>query len=153
MKPEQTHFLKNEYLPLLRMTTPSTQALWGKMNFQQMLEHMSDSVRIASGKDTHQLHTPVELLEKAKIFMMSDKPFRENTKNVMMGAELPAIRNVTINDALDELQNELNYFFEFYELNKTKTVLNPIFGKLNFNENIHLIHKHALHHLKQFGIE
>ncbi len=152
MNPEQIHFLKNEYLPLLRKTNSSAQGRWGKMNFQQMLEHMSYSVRIASGKDTRKLHTPVELLEKAKTFMMSDKPFRENTKNVMMGTEPPAIRNATINDALDELQSELNYFFECYDLNKNQTIMNPIFGELNFNENIHLIHKHALHHLKQFGV-
>ena len=29
--------------------------------------------------------------------------------------------------------------------------LNPIFGELDFNGNVQLLYKHALHHLRQFG--
>jgi hypothetical protein len=32
------------------------------------------------------------------------------------------------------------------------TTRNPFFGDLNFAENVHLLHKHALHHLRQFGV-
>ena len=29
---------------------------------------------------------------------------------------------------------------------------NPIFGDLDFAANVQLLHKHALHHLRQFGL-
>ncbi len=149
---EKIHFLKQEYLRLLEKTDPETKAAWGKMNFQQMLEHMSDSFRIANGKDPHRLYTPVEAVEKYKAFAMSDKPFKENTKNALLADEPALLRNAKPEQALTELQLEINDFFNVFESEPGKTITNPIFGDLNFKEWIQLLHKHAIHHLKQFGI-
>jgi predicted DNA-binding protein with PD1-like motif len=59
----------------------------------------------------------------------------------------------TVQAAIGKLQEELIHFFEVFEKNTSLTSLNPFFGVLNFEENIQLLHKHALHHLKQFGVE
>jgi len=83
---------------------------------------------------------------------MSDKPFKENTVNSLM-PEVPApVKNPSVQEAINELQNEINNFFFTFEKNKFQTTRNPFFGDLNYEENVQLLHKHALHHLKQFGV-
>ena len=123
------------------------------MSVQQMIEHYAgDAVRNASGRlkiDT--IITLPENLGRMREFMMSDKPFKENTKNPLMGKEPAPLQYQTVQAAIGSLQEELIYFFEVYE--KNQIIRNPFFGDLNFEQNVQLLHKHALHHLKQFGVE
>ncbi|HWJ90418.1 MAG TPA: hypothetical protein VNR87_04865, partial [Flavisolibacter sp.] len=62
------------------------------------------------------------------------------------------VKNISCNAALDELENEIKHFFSVFEKNNLRVTRNPFFGDLNYEENIHLLHKHALHHLRQFGV-
>jgi hypothetical protein len=152
MNEEKIHFLKHEYISELKKIPSQTKPNWGKMTFQQMLEHMSDFLRIASGKTVYtDVITPEERLPRMREFIMSDKPFRENTLNPML-SEIPApVINESVEIALDELQEELNYFFDVFEKNNLKVTRNPIFGDLNYEENVSLVYKHAVHHLRQFS--
>ena len=84
--------------------------------------------------------------------MMSDKPFKENTKNPLLGEEPAALRYKTVQGAIGALQQELIYFFEAFEKNPALITRNPFFGDLNFEQNVQLLHKHAIHHLSQFGV-
>jgi hypothetical protein len=153
MNEEKLQFLKHRLVILLRQVPSDTHPLWGKMTLQQMVEHFSDSVRIASGKTIYtNIVTPEEHLEKMRIFLISEKPFKENTMNPLM-PEVPApVRNRSAEEAINELKTELADFFSYFEKNPIKATRNPIFGDLNFEENVQLLYKHALHHLKQFGI-
>ena len=63
------------------------------------------------------------------------------------------MRYKTVQAAIGKLQQELIIFFEVYEKNPKLVVRNPFFGDLDFEQNVQLLHKHALHHLKQFGVE
>jgi hypothetical protein len=146
-------FLKHRLIPLLRQIPSDTKPHWGKMTLQQMVEHFSDSVRIASGKTVYaDFVLPDEQLQKAREFMLSEKPFRENTVNPLM-PEVPApVVNVSAEEAINELQKELNHFFSVFEKNNLQVTRSPFFGDLNYEQNVHLLHKHALHHLRQFGI-
>lgn len=150
---EKAEFLKSRFIPLLKQIPTDRQPSWGKMTLQQMIEHFSDSVRIASGKTVVQdIITPEEQLDKIRAFLMSEKPFRENTPNSLMPVVPAPVRNVSMNDAVNELQKQLNFFFSVFEKNNLQVTRNPFFGDLNYEQNVHLLHKHALHHLKQFGI-
>lgn len=150
---EKEDFLKNHFIVFLRAADHVSPPLWGKMNFQQMVEHMIDSVQIANGKiKKTNVVTPAEFLEKAKTFMLSDKPFRENTKNVEMPEEPAAIKFSDIDTAIQKLEQELKDFFKSFEANPNQVILNSIFGELHYEEWVHLIYKHSTHHLKQFGI-
>jgi len=83
--------------------------------------------------------------------MLSETPFRENTTNPLM-PEVPApVVNVSKDEAINELQNELKFFFSVFEKNNLQVTRNPFFGDLNYEENVQLLYKHAAHHLKQFG--
>lgn len=150
---EKVLFLKKDFLSLLRQISSDALPAWGKMTLQQMVEHFSDSVRIASGKTVFtEISTPEGHLDKARNFLMSDKPFRENTANALM-PEVPApVRNKTIKEAYSELEKELDYFFSVFQKNDLQVTRNPFFGDLNYEQNIQLLYKHALHHLRQFGL-
>ena len=85
--------------------------------------------------------------------MMSERLFKENTKNKLMNEEPEPVKHKTVQAAIGELHQEIIHFFEVFEKNPGMKVRNPFFGDLNFDESIQLLHKHALHHLRQFNIE
>jgi hypothetical protein len=150
---EKENFLRTEFITLLQRLDPATPPRWGKMNVQQMIEHFADTVMNASGKLKLPAVNQGERLQKFREFMMSEKPFQPNTKNPLMGEEPAPLKCHTVQAAIGKLQEELIHFFEVFEKNTSLATLNPFFGVLNFEENIQLLYKHALHHLKQFGVE
>jgi hypothetical protein len=151
MNTAKLQVLKEQLIPLLQNLAPDAKGQWGVLNGQQMVEHLSDAFKTASGKLKFPLQLPAEQLEKMRAFMLSEKPFRENTKNPNM-PDVPApSRHATMQQALAALQTELNTFINSYETQPGKKEINPFFGELDFAEQVHLLHKHALHHLRQFG--
>ena len=153
MNQEKYEFLKNNFLPLLSGLSPDSTGRWGKMNGQQMVEHVCDFFKVSSGKLHFQLVTPEEHLPRFKEFLMSEKEFRQNTKAPVLPEEPFPLRYGTMQESLQELENELNGFFDYFNGNPEKRTLHPVFGNLNFAEWVQLHHKHVIHHLKQFGLE
>jgi hypothetical protein len=150
---EKENFLRTKLISHLQKLDPDTPPLWGKMNVRQMIEHMTDVLMSASGKIKLPIVTPTERLPKLQEFMMSEKPFKENTKSPVLGEEPAPLKKHTKEAAIGKLQEEIIYFFEAFEKDPALKTINPVFGELNFEMNIQLLYKHALHHLKQFGIE
>lgn len=147
-------FLKEKLIPLLRALPATTQPEWGKMNVQQMIEHLADTFKVASGRLVNTtLVTPNERLESYRQFLMSDKPFPRGLENPLLPKDPVPVRNSTIAESLNELQTEIDYFFTVFEENNQQTTLHPYFGQLNFDMNVQAQYKHMLHHLKQFGVE
>lgn len=154
MNLDKLAFLKNEFIPHLRKIAPDAKGVWGVMNGQQMVEHFIYVVKIAHGKLVSPFINEGERLEKSRMFLLSEIPFKENTKNPLLNQEGEPLKYPDINTALEKLQTELDKFFTFFENpEEKKTTQNPFFGELDFSMNVQLLHKHALHHLKQFGIE
>jgi hypothetical protein len=155
MSIEKENFLRTKFVTYLQQMNPATSPRWGKMSVQHMIEHFGgDAVRNANGRlKIEKILTPPEKLSAMREFLMSEKPFKENTKNILMGEEPAPLRYKTVQAAIGALQQELIYFFEAYADNPQMIIRNPFFGDLNFEQNVQLLHKHALHHLKQFGVE
>jgi hypothetical protein len=149
---DKLNFLKNEFPNLLKKLNPEAKGLWGVMNGQQMVEHMAESISYATGKNNQVLYTPVEHVHKYKEFAMSDKEFKPNTKNALMSETAPAIQKRDIQEAISEVEKEIGDFIKYFENNKGATLTNSFFGELNFEEWTHLLHKHSIHHCKQFGL-
>ena len=152
MNQDKINFLKNDFIFLLKHLAPDARGSWGAMNGQQMVEHFVDVVKNASGKLQLPMVNEGEKLAKAREFMLSDKPFAENIKNPFISETPPATKKATMQGAIEKLQKELIYFFEIFEKNPALTTQNPFCGELDFDANIHLLHKHARHHLRQFGL-
>ena len=69
-----------------------------------------------------------------------------------MPDEPPPLKNANMNEAIVELQKEIDDFFSAYSVNVGMRIVNPFFGNLNWEEQVQLLHKHATHHAKQFGL-
>jgi hypothetical protein len=149
---DRLQFITLVFPSLLRKLSGSEKPQWGVMSPLQMVEHMSDSFRNASGKLILPVHTPAEQLPAFKSFMMSDKEFRPNTKNPLLGLQPEPARSQAMEEAIQELEQEIADFVSSFEKQPGKTVTNPIFGELNFGEWTQLLSKHARHHLRQFGL-
>jgi hypothetical protein len=139
----------------LQRLDPSTPPKWGKMSVQQMIEHFTnDALRNANGRlKTDTIITRPEHLERMREFILGEKPFKENTRNALMSEEPAPTEYKTVQAAIGALQQELIWFFEAYEQKPDMVVRNPFFGDLNFEQNVQLLYKHAIHHLRQFGVE
>jgi hypothetical protein len=155
MSIEKENFLRTKLVTYLQRLDPATPPRWGKMNVQQMIEHYAgDALRNANGGlKIVDIITPPENLDRMREFMMSNKPFKENTKNPLMAEEPAPLRYKTVQGAIGKLQQELICFFEVFEKNPVLITRNPFFGDLNFDQNVQLLYKHAIHHLRQFGAE
>lgn len=149
MSLEKENFLRTKLIAYLQRLDPATPPVWGKMNVQQMVEHYGgDAVRNANGRlKLDKIITAPEELERMRDFLMSEKPFSENIKNPLLGEEPAPVRYKTVQAAIGSLQQEMIYFFEAFENNPQLTTRNPFFGDLNFEQNVQLLYKHALHHL------
>lgn len=150
---KKARFLKQEYIPLLLNLSPDTEAQWGKMNVQQMVEHMAEYVAMAYGNPPQELITPEEKLSKMQEFLKSERDFKPNTANSLLPEEPRPERFPSLRAAIENLYEEINNFFNAFDSEKKKYVINPFFGELDYGLSIQLLYKHAWHHLRQFGME
>ncbi|MEJ8817540.1 DinB family protein [Lacibacter sp. H407] len=151
---EKIDFLKNQYILLVKSADTAIVPQWGKMNFQQMAEHVAAFFKVSTHKLKFDLVSPPEHMPKLKEFLMSDKQFRENTKAPasIIGEEPFPVHYASPEEAVAKLEKEVNHFFHFYETNPAATAVHPVFGELNFEEWVRLHYKHVTHHLRQFGL-
>ncbi len=145
-------FLHQEYIPLLKKLKGDEKGNFGKLSPQGMIEHMSDAFGNAYGRINHPLHTKEEMVSRFRDFALSDKPFKENTPNALMSEEPSPFRHANISNAISELEGEVKALFDFYKANPDAKKLNPFFGEFSYEDWLHLLHKHANHHLKQFNL-
>ena len=154
MSIEKEYFLRSRFISTLQKLHPHTPPLFGSMSVQQMVEHFAyDSLQTANGrKNFAEIFTPPDKLPKVRAYMLSDHPFKEGVRNPLMSETPAPLQHHSLQAAIGVLQEELIHFFQHFENNPNSTTRNPFFGDLSFEENVHLLHKHALHHLRQFGM-
>lgn len=155
MNEEKLAFLQTGYIPLVSKINADTTVIWGKMNAQQMVEHVAAFFKISSGKLKFPLVTPIEHLPKYREFLFSDIPFKPNTKAPVqiLTEETVPVQEPDMPTAINMLQKEVDDFIAHFKDDALKTEQHPVFGDLNFEEWVLLNHKHVVHHLKQFGVD
>lgn len=152
MDQEKADFIREGFLSLLNGLSPDTRAVWGKMNPQQMVEHVTGFFLVSIDKLQFPLVTPEEHLPKFKEFLQSDKQFRENTKAPVLPEEPLPVREPNLASAIQQLKATIDSFFAYFSDDPNKKTLHPVFGWLNFEEWILLHYKHVTHHTRQFGL-
>ncbi len=150
---QKADFLRSEFTKKLSELDEHTPPKWGKMSVQQMIEHMSDYVRIANGRTPMKTITAEENIPKMQAFLGSEKPMRENTPNPLLPDVPPGARHATKEAAIAELEGEIGHFFAVHEKEAGRATPNPFFGTLDFDKQVQLLYKHSTHHLRQFGVE
>ena len=154
MDAQKLQFVTKDCLPLFKNIKGDAIGNWGIMNGQPMVEHVAAFFAVSSGKIKFDLVTPLEHLPKYREFLLSDKDFRENTKaptSVISEEALP-LRYATMEEALENLEESIKAFENYFKEEVSKTTLHPVFGELNFEEWVLLHYKHVRHHLRQFGM-
>lgn len=147
-------FITREFVPQLRKLQSETAGNWGKMNAQQMAEHVGAFFLVSAGKIKFDLVTPAGHLPKFKEFLLSDKQFRENTKApvTVIGEEAQPARFANMEEAIQKLEQAIAAFVDHFKDDPNKLTMHPVFGELNFEEWVLLHYKHVTHHLRQFGL-
>lgn len=154
MENEKLHFIKEEMFLLLNNLSADAKAKWGKMNAQQMVEHVTGFFNISLEKLKFDIVTPEEHLPKYKEFLYSDKEFKENTKAPLsvLGEEPLPLHYPSLAIAMQKLQQAVQGFVNYFKNEPGKKTLHPVFGMLNFDEWVLLHYKHVIHHMKQFNL-
>ncbi|MEO6253978.1 MAG: DinB family protein [Ferruginibacter sp.] len=154
MDDQKFNFITKEYIPLLKDLAGDAVGKWGKMNAQQMVEHVAAFFYVSTEKIKFNLVTPLEHLPKYKEFLLSDKEFRENTKAPLnvIGEEALPLRYATMHEALENLEGSIRDFENYFKENTDKATMHPVFGDLNYEEWVLLHYKHITHHLRQFEL-
>ncbi len=154
MDEQKLNFLTKECMPLFKTLSAGAAGKWGKMNGQQMVEHVAAFFYVSTEKIKFDLVTPVEHLPKYREFLFSDAAFRENTKapTSVIGEEALPLRYATMEAALEKLEDSITAFENYFKDDTGKTSLHPVFGELSFEEWVLLHFKHVMHHARQFGV-
>ena len=138
-------------LSALSRLSNSNKPLWGKMNAQEMVEHLSDMLMMARGTGNFTIDVDAETIARRQQFLLSDKEMAKNIA-VPFTKELIELRNDELDLAVDEFTDEWLNFIELYENNPDASVVHPYYGALDFNLWLKMHDKHFMHHFKQFGL-
>lgn len=152
MDQQKALYIRTSFPESVAHLSADTEALWGKMSVQQMVEHVTGFFKVSTNELHFPLVTPEEHLPKFKEFLLSDKQFRENTKAPVLPEEPLPVTTPDLSMAISHLRAAIEKFFQFYELHPDLKIAHPVFGPLNFEEWILLHYKHVTHHARQFGL-
>lgn len=146
IKPELHLALKH-----LEMLKADSKPLWGSMNAQQMVEHLTEVFVIAIGEKKVELAIPADVVPKAQAFILSEHPLPRDFKAYFV-EDNPALRSEELEEAIDAFADAWLRYEEYFEENKNVTTLHPYFGELTYEQWQRMNSKHLTHHLQQFGI-
>lgn len=136
----------------LNKLNEDTKPLWGEMNATRMVEHLSETMKLAMGQlGAFPQEIPEDKVEKAQGFLFSEHPLPKNFEASFAKKGTP-VHSSSLSDAIDEFAMNWVDFQDFFEGNPEKTTLHPSFGALNYDKWLRLHNKHLAHHFKQFGL-
>src|SRR6478609_8304198 len=153
MLDDKVHFIKHDYIPLLQTLTADHKAKWGKMDAQQMVEHMRDIFKLANGKIlVPLLNVDPERLARSRAFLLTEDPFPINIKGAGVPEEPRPHKYNSLTEAIAKLEPEIEEVFTVYAADPDRLLMHPVFGELDYELQIRYLDKHVRHHLRQFGL-
>lgn len=140
----------------LERLTPASKPKWGRMQPQQMLEHLELIYQMAAGDfQDFEIVTPLDALEETQAQLWNYEPFTKGAKNPLYKAhqdELPALIHRDLAEAKAGFKAARKRFlthFKKYPETQTKHIT---FGYLTGFEWKLMERKHLNHHFSQFGL-
>ncbi len=131
--------------------TADKKPLWGSMSAQRMVEHLTDSIKMSSGKLKLGLEIPEEKISKMQEILASDKEMPKNFEVPFAKKDTP-LRHEELALAIDEFLLEWIDFEEYYAENPGQKEIHPYYGSLNYEQWLRMHSKHFTHHFEQFGL-
>ncbi|MDG1334044.1 MAG: DUF1569 domain-containing protein [Crocinitomicaceae bacterium] len=139
------------FLGKINNLSADTCAEWGVMSAQQMIEHLSNTIDLSTGKIKGVLSIPEDKVERALTYLHSEKPFPKGVK-VAYAPEKPKLRNEDLETAIDELTMKWIAFEEYYHDNPEAENMHPVYGVLGYEGWLRIHSKHFTHHFLQFNL-
>ena len=146
-------FPSDEILHALNKLMPESQAVWGTMTAQHMVEHLLLVVELSKGKFDIAIITPPEKVEKIKrIMLYSDAPLKRDFAAPFLPDGLQTLNFESLEASKNALLKEIENYLRFWQMNPNAIFNHPVFGQLTADD-WNLFHKkHFTHHFTQFGL-
>ena len=126
--------------------------VFGKMNAQQMIEHLSAITQIANGNWKVDISVSDEKTARRKPFLNTENELQMGFKASFLAEEPSAFKFNSIKEATDNLIDEIAFFVKVFKEDENRKVVHPFFGELDFEYWQKFQVKHFTHHFKQFGL-
>ena len=144
---------KEEIFDTIDKFNEDAKPLFGKLTPQHVLEHLMMSLHISTNKKIVEFNGNQEVADKVKATLIyTDAEVPQGVKNPIMTDDLPALKFATIEEAKQELKNELEYFYEYKNKNPNATSVHMRMNVLTIDEWTTMHGKHFAHHFKQYGL-
>ena len=140
------------FLNRLKLLQQDQKSLWGIMTPQHMVEHLILSFQMSNGKLKLKCITHPDKLPSLKRFLLSERPLPKEYINPYIGPNLLPLKCPGIEDAVENLGEEINHHIDFFKLNQNVKTVHVNFGELNKHEWDQFHSKHFTHHLAQFNL-
>lgn len=138
-------------LSLMGKLTAEQAPLWGSMNAQVMVEHLTDTIYLSVGKMKLKLEITEEKIPDMQAYLASEKPMPVGFKPPFVPEKI-VHRNEELDLAIDEFTLAWLDFEAYYEEAPERQESHPYYGPLNYEQWLRLHAKHCTHHFKQFGL-
>jgi hydroxymethylglutaryl-CoA reductase len=125
---------------------------FGSMNAQQMIEHVSAVTQIANGNWVVHTFVSDEKTARRKPFLNTDAELQTGFKASFLAEEPNELKFSSIQEAIDDLLDQVALFVKVFTDDDKRTVVHPFFGELDFDYWQKFQVKHFTHHFKQFGL-
>ncbi|MGG8497247.1 hydroxymethylglutaryl-CoA reductase, degradative [Tenacibaculum sp. TC6] len=146
-------FLDEEKIRTTLLKLPANaKPLFGKMNGQQMVEHLSKVTQIANGNWKVNIYVSDEKAARRKPFLDTNQEIQEGFKAPFLSEETYPLTFDSMEEAIDDLIAQIKHFVTVFTHQKNHTEVHPFFGELDFDYWKKFQVKHFTHHFKQFGL-
>ncbi|MGJ8745763.1 DUF1569 domain-containing protein [Polaribacter sp.] len=134
----------------LESLTKETQPLFGKMNGQQVIEHLSLLMQISNGKIDADYYVSDEKTTRRKPFLDTDEELHIGFRASILSDEPTPEKFNNIEEAITDLKEQIANFVTHFKTAKSEN--HPFFGELDYEywQKFHV--KHFTHHFKQFRL-
>ena len=126
--------------------------VFGQMNAQQMIEHLSEITQIANGNWNIDVFVTDEKSARRKPFLDSENELQMGFRAAYLSDGSAELKFNSIKEAIDDLHDQIQQFVMVFKKEKDRIVVHPFFGELNFEYWEKFQVKHFTHHFKQFDL-
>ena len=148
-----TKFPNIDFTALRHELNADTPAMFGSMNAQQMIEHVSLIYDYVLSNNKVKVLTPADKIEKVKrAFLWSEGGFKRGITNEFTESLSFECTLANLALAIDEFEKRHDLVALAIQENAIIDKTHPIFGLLNTEEWTQFFTKHTWHHFNQFGL-
>ena len=129
-----------------------TKPVFGQMNAQQMIEHLSAITQIANGNWNVDVFVSEEKSARRKPFLDSENELQMGFRASYLSDGPVPLKFNSLAEAIDDLDYQVQQFLMIFNKEEGRTVVHPFFGELDFDYWKKFQVKHFTHHFKQFDL-